>query len=81
MGYIVINGAESGLSGMIGANNVDPLDAFCGDNICNAKADAVANTCLMGVPSTVVGKKLLFLIIFGLSALLDYLHLTTFTST
>ena len=58
-GYLVINGAESGLSGQAGTKingQVDPLDVFCGDNICNAKADGNANSCVIGVPSTVVGE-------------------------
>ena len=61
----MINGAESGLNGQDGSggNNVDPLDVFCGDNICNARAADEANTCLQGVPSTVVGEKFFYLII------------------
>ena len=60
----MINGAEAGLSGQAGtvaSGQVDPLDVFCGDNICNAKADGNANSCVIGVPSTVVGEKLLIL--------------------
>ena len=59
----MINGAESGLSGRDGtaANNVDPLDVYCGDNICGAHANANGDTCLAGIPTTVVGEKFLYL--------------------
>jgi len=64
-GYLVINGAEAGLSGQAGtvaSGQVDPLDVFCGDNICNAKADANGNSCVIGVPSTVVASAIPFTI-------------------
>ena len=58
----MINGGESGLGGSVGiVGTVDPLDVYCGGNICNAKADGNANSCVIGVPSTVVGEKLLIL--------------------
>ena len=63
-GYIIINGAEphtnaDGNATALAQNN-DPLDVFCGAWLCNAHADAPANSCdnADNAYSTVVGKRL-----------------------
>jgi len=45
--YIIINGAEPhAIDAEVLANNIDPLDVFCGGFLCNAHALAPAMTCI-----------------------------------